>query len=83
MELALAIPASPGKRSALVEFAKTVSGPRKKEFEASEKKVKIRKESWFLQSTPQGDFCIVYAEGDDVPKSVAAWAASQDPMIFG
>jgi hypothetical protein len=80
MELALALPVLPGKRTALEELAKTISGPRKKEFDASERKFGARKESWFLQSTPQGDLCICYMEADDVPKSVAAWAASKDPI---
>jgi len=80
MELALAIPMLPGKRPALEELAKAIAGPRKKEFDASEKKFRIRKESWFLQSTPQGDLCIFYGEGDDVAKSVMEWAASKDPI---
>jgi len=80
MELSLALPVLPGKRTAFEELARTVAGPRRKEFDDSERKFKIRKECWFLQSTPQGDLCIFYAEADDVPKSVMEWAASKDPI---
>ena len=76
----MAGPVLPGKRAHLEELAKTLSGPRKEELDASQRRVGIRKESWFLQSMPQGDLVIFYAEGDDVPKSIAAWAASKDPF---
>lgn len=80
MELAMAVPVLPGKRGLLEEVAKACAGPKKGDFDASEKRVKIRKESWFIQSTPQGELCIFYADGDNVPKSVADWGASKDPF---
>lgn len=47
-----AFPVLPGKTEAAKEFAKTVIGPRYKEFDASEKRLKSTKEAWFLQKTP-------------------------------
>lgn len=76
----MVIPVLPGKRVRLEELAKNLSGPKRGDFDASEKRVKMRKESWYLQSTPQGELCIVYGEADNVPKSVADWAASKDPF---
>ena len=76
----MAGPVLPGKRALLEGLAKTLSGSRKNELDASQRRIGIRKESWFLQSTPQGDLVIFYAEGDDVPKAIATWAASKDPF---
>ena len=56
----IALPVLPGKRDAFKEFGKTATGARRREFEASEWRLGIPKEAWFLQSTPQGDFALVY-----------------------
>jgi len=76
----VAFPVLPGKSEAAKEFAKTLTGPRHKEFEASEKRLKISKEALFLQKTPQGDSLIVYFEADDVEKAAVDFPRSQDPF---
>ena len=74
----VAFPVLPGKSEAAKEFAKTLTGPRYKEFETSEKRLKISKEALFLQRTPQGDSLMVYFEADDVEKAATDFARSQD-----
>lgn len=76
----IAIPVLAGNSEAGREFAKTVMGPRFKELDASEKRLKITKEAWFLQKTPQGDLVTVYFETDDVKKSLEEFARSKDPF---
>jgi hypothetical protein len=78
VELAFTVPILPGKRTALEELAKTVSGSKKKEYDNSEKKLRIAKETWFVESSPQGDVWILYAEGKDLAKSFDGWVASKD-----
>lgn len=76
----MAMPVLPGKRKLLEELSKSLAGPKKGEFDASEKRVKVRKEDWFLQSTPQGDLCLFYGEADNWSKSLSDWGASKDPF---
>ncbi len=78
MQLALAYPILPGKREAVKALAKTVSGPKSKEFHDMEKRYKTDKETWFLQPSPQGDMVIYYSEGKDLSKSFSDWAASKN-----
>jgi hypothetical protein len=48
--------------------------------DTSQKTFKIRRETWFLTSTAQGDFLVFYAEGDDIIKSFQDWVLSDDPF---
>jgi len=74
----IALPVLPGKAEALREFGKTVDNPRRQEFEASERRLGIPKEAWFLQSTPQGDLALIYLEAREPEKSLGEFMASQD-----
>ncbi len=80
VELAFTLPVMPGKKAALEELAKSVSGPKRKEYDTSEKKLKIDRETWFVENSPQGDTWILYAEGKDLEKSFAKWVASKEPF---
>ncbi len=75
----IAFPVLPGKRGALKEFGKTVTA-RRREFEASEKRLGIPKEAWFAQSTPQGDLVLIYFEAKDPARALGEFARSQDPF---
>lgn len=56
----MVFPVKPGKAPAIKDFARETMGPRRREFEASEKRLGISKEAWFLQSSPQGDLVLLY-----------------------
>ena len=75
-----AMPILPGKKDVLMQFMKDITGPMKKDFERSEKHLGVRKEAWFLQSNPDGDWLIVYMEANDVAKAFGDFAVSKDPF---
>lgn len=41
----------------------------------------VKKETSFIQPTPQGDLIIVYQEVEDVDKLHTAYMADQDPFV--
>ena len=77
-----AFPILPGKTEAGKEFAKTCMGPRRAEFAESLKAGGVRKESWFLQKTPQADMVIVYFEAENVEKAFDTLAKSKSPFAL-
>jgi hypothetical protein len=74
-------PLLPGKtetdRAAMVSCW---TGDRRADFERSRKALGITREAVFIQSTPQGDFAVVYWEADDVGAAFADMAVSDDPF---
>ncbi len=78
MDTAMMFPILPGKRDALITFANALLGERKDEYNAAQ--TTVTKESWHLQSTPFGDFCIVYFEAPDPMAVHTGLAESQDPF---
>lgn len=78
MENAIMFPVLPGKREALLAFANALMGERRAEVDKAQ--VTVTKESWHLQETPMGDFCIVYFEAPDGMAVHAGLAASQEPF---
>ncbi len=76
----IAFPVLPGKRDAVKQFSDATFHTRRREFEASEKRLGIPKETWFLQPTPQGDLILVYLEAPDPIKALQEFGRSQDPF---
>lgn len=56
---------NPGKREEAKAIFEEVSGPRRDEYEASRRRLGIRKEKVWFQSLHQGEMAVVYWEGDD------------------
>jgi hypothetical protein len=75
-----ALPILPGKKDVLMQFIKDITGPMKKDFERSEKHLGIKKEAWYLQSTLQGDWLLIYMETNGVAKAFGDFAVSKDPF---
>ena len=75
-----AYPILPGKRDILMQFVKDITGPMKKDYERSQKHLGIKKASWFLQSTPEGDWLLMYLEATDVARVFGDFAVSKDPF---
>jgi len=75
-----AMPVLPGKKDALMGLIKDITGPMKKDFERSEKHLGIKKESWFLQSSAEGDWLLVYMEANEIAKAFGDFAVSKDPF---
>ena len=51
---------------------------RKGEYAASERRINIPKESWYLQHTPQGDLLLAYIESPDFANALAMFTQSED-----
>ena len=79
--LAFVAPMIPGKtdmdRAALQSCA---NGERQAAREASRKRAGISREAVWIQSTPGGDFAVVYLEADDLQVAFTALSASPDPF---
>jgi len=80
-ERMFAIPILPGKTEQAKEFFATMNGARRAEAEAAGKRHGLRKETFFIQSSPQGDMILIYIEADDPDKANAAYAADDDPFV--
>ncbi|MDA4129097.1 MAG: DUF6176 family protein [Thaumarchaeota archaeon] len=75
-----ALPVLPGKKELVMQFAKDIMGPMRKDLERSQKHLGIKKEGWFLQSSSQGDWLLMYIEAQDVGKAFGDFAISKDPF---
>lgn len=76
---ATAFPLLPGKEAAVKQFAKDMQS-RKKDFEKSEKRLDVKRETWFLQTSPQGSLVIVNFEAKDLNKTFTGFAKSTNPF---
>ena len=59
-----AFPVLPGKSDAARAFASAVTGSKKTEYNAMQKRASITRETWSLQETPEGAFMLVWFEGN-------------------
>jgi CubicO group peptidase (beta-lactamase class C family) len=79
--VALVAPLLPGKteidRAALQSCA---NGERTAAHQASRKRHGITREAVWIQSTPAGDFAVVYLETDDLQAAFAGLSTSADPF---
>ncbi len=75
---AVMFPVQPNKREQLFAFAKALTGERAQEYAQSQESVVS--ETWYLQSTPMGDFLIVHFEAPDPAAVFAALAESTSPF---
>ena len=59
-------------------FFEILETQRKGEYAASERRINIPKESWYLQHTPQGDMLLAYIESPDFANALAVFTQSED-----
>ena len=76
----LVMPILPGKTADARAFLKELEGPRKSEFDQSERRIGISKELWYLASVPGGDQLVGYMEAANFGQAVSQFSASQDPF---
>ena len=77
--LALAYPILPGKTDDWRRMMAEVNGPRRKEYDASQRRVGVRSRV-FLQRTPQGDLVLVTMDGADPYRSIQEMWTGSDPF---
>ena len=75
-----AVPVLTGKTDAWKQAVAEMKGPRKAEYEESRRRMGVTKEIVSLQSTPQGDFVVVFLETGDASNIVAKYLASDAPF---
>jgi hypothetical protein len=69
-ELALLVPLLNTRARDVERLAVSLGGAKSREFTDSQKNLGVDKESWFLASSSERDYVIVYVEGKDVMKSL-------------
>ena len=70
----------PGKREEAKAIFEEILETRQNEYEASRKRLGIRREKVWFQSLPQGEMAVVYWEGDDPRTALQEFASSSDPF---
>ena len=76
----LVMPILPGKTDDARAFIRDLDGPRKAEFDQSERRIGITKELWYLAKLPTGDQLVGYMEAANFGAAVAQFSASKDPF---
>ncbi|HVB63970.1 MAG TPA: DUF6176 family protein [Nitrolancea sp.] len=77
-QIGFTLPVMPGKSEDARAFFQELERSRKQEYSASERRIGVTKELWFLQQTPQGDVLVAYIESPDAAKALQHFAQSQD-----
>ena len=75
----IALPILPGKMQAARDLFKAMER-RRSEAKAGSIRYGIKKETWFIQPSPHGDFLLGYLEAKDIEKAMTAWVADQAPF---
>jgi hypothetical protein len=76
---ALVFPILPGKLDEARAFAEELK-QRSDEMEASRKRLRVTRESVWVNQTPMGDIGVVLLEADDVAGANRGFAESQEPF---
>lgn len=76
----VAFPVLPGRSEPARTFMQQLDGPRRVEYDESERRIGITKEAWYLASLPAGDHLIGYMESADFQSAFGRFAASKDPF---
>ncbi len=74
----LVLPILPGKTEDARAFHRELEGPRKSEYEVSERRFGIDKELWFLASGPSGEEFVAYMESSDFNKALGMFVESRN-----
>ena len=78
--LLFSMPIRPGQADAARAFAQECVGPRLSDFDASERRIGIPVETWYMQRIGNTEYFTVMVEGPDLNASLGAFIASQDPF---
>jgi hypothetical protein len=76
--ICLVLPILPGKPDVARAFQRELDGPRKHEYAASERRIGIDREFWFLAPGQDGDRFVAYMESPDFGKAFGMFVESRD-----
>jgi hypothetical protein len=75
----IALPVVLGKEEQARQLGREISQKRSKEWKDSEKRLKVKQEAFFLQTSPSGgSMVVVYFEAKDIGKVFTDFAQSRD-----
>lgn len=61
-QVCFVLPILPGKTAGARDFQRELDGPRKPDYDASERRIGISKEVWYIAETPSGYLLVAYME---------------------
>ena len=76
--ICLAMPLLPGKSAEARAFLQQLDGSRRSDFDASERRIGITKELWYLAKLPSGDHLVAYMESRDFSSALQGFVGSRD-----
>jgi hypothetical protein len=79
-QVCLVLPVKAGRSGSARDFMRELETQRKADYAASERRIGIDKEAWYLASTPAGDQLVAYMETPDFAAALAAFSSSRDPF---
>jgi hypothetical protein len=77
-QICLVLPILPGKTAAARDFHGQLDGARKPDYDASERRIGISKEVWYIAATPAGDQLVAYIESEDFTKALSMFVQSRE-----
>ena len=77
-QICLVVPVQSGKSEDAREFMDELEKSRMADYAASEERIGITKEVWFLAGTPGGDTLVAYIESDDFGEALTRFSGSQN-----
>jgi hypothetical protein len=77
-QICLVLPILPGQAGSAREFQRELDGPRKDEYDTSERRIGINKEVWYVAKTSSGDQLVAYIESADFNKAFSMFVQSRD-----
>lgn len=79
-QVCLVIPVLPGKTADAKTFTRALDRERRQDYDASERRIGIQKEAWFLATLPAGDNLVAYMEAADFGRALTLFSQSRDPF---
>jgi len=77
-QICLVVPVLPGRTADARDFMRELEAGRNVGYQASERRIGITKEVWYLARTPAGDQLVGYLESPDFPTALAMFSQSRD-----
>jgi len=75
--IAMMLPVLSGKTNEARAFMRELEGSRRAEYAGADRQIGVAQETWFLQSTPNGDVLILYMEGPDLARTFSLFVESR------
>jgi hypothetical protein len=79
-QICLVLPIKEGKTDAARRFMSELETERKGDYAASERRIGIDKEAWYVAPTPAGDQFVAYMETPDFAHALGQFSQSREPF---